>query len=98
MSHEPYLQFQNVIAGLGIKLSSPRTRQEVSSAAAALPDRTQTEKLLKQVAKPIYILTGNLNANTVQDMLPDRLRSQKVTDSSTLQLTTKGIKAMKYGM
>jgi hypothetical protein len=90
MPHEPYLPFQNLITSLGINLSAPRTRQEVLSVAAALPDRSQTEKVLKQVAKPIYILRGDLNSNTVQNMPPDRSRSQIGTDSSTLPLTTTG--------
>jgi len=98
MPHEPYLPIQNLITGLGINLSAPRTRQEVPSVAAALPDRSQTEKVLKQVAKPIYVLTGDLNSNAVQNMLPDRSRSQIGTDSSTLQLTTAGIRAMKHEM
>ena len=50
MPHEPYLPFQNLITGLGIDMSAPRTRQEVPSIAAALPDRSQTEKRLKQIA------------------------------------------------
>ena len=98
MPHEPYLPFQNLITGLGINLSAPRTRQEVLSVAAALPDRSQTEKVLKQVAKPIYILRGDLNSNTVQNMPPDRSRSQIGTDSSALQLTTTGIRAVKHEM
>jgi hypothetical protein len=91
MPHEPYLPFQNLITSLGINMSAPRTQQEAPSVAAAPLDQSHTEKVLKQVAKPIYVLTGDLNSNTVQNMLLDRSRSQIGTDSSALQLTTAGI-------
>jgi hypothetical protein len=96
--HEPYIPFQDLIRGLGINMSQPRTRQEAPATAAPPPDRTQTEKLLKQIAKPIYFLQGDLTNNTVQNLLPDRSRSLLGTDSSNLALTTAGIRAVKHEM
>jgi hypothetical protein len=63
---------------------------------AALPDRAQTERVPKQVAKPLYVIEGVLTKNAIQNMLPDRLRSQDSLDYSTLELTATGIKAVMY--
>jgi hypothetical protein len=96
LPHEPYQPYEQLVIGLGINMSDPKTRQQVPAVAAALPDRTQTERVLKQVAKPLYVIEGVLTKNAIQNMLPDRLRSQAGLDYSTLELTTIGIKAVMY--
>jgi hypothetical protein len=70
----------------------------VPSIASALLDRSETERRLKQIAKPIYVITEDLNSNTVQNMLLDRSRSQRGTDSSGFELTTRGIWRVKHEM
>jgi hypothetical protein len=77
-------------------MSNLKTRREVPAVLAALLGYAQTERVIKQVAKPLYVIEGVLTKNAIQNMLHDRLRSQDGLDYSTLKLTTAGIKAVMY--